>query len=330
MASYTEERINDVLNSRAFTAVMGVVFAMMAFLAFKSGTYSKLPSIGNGIFYSVGANWANATGTSFMVNLLGMLGVVVLSIMLNKMYSFIRTVTFIFGTMFMVLCLAFPIVCAQFNMGTLLCLVTILGQFVMFSTYQQKAVCQQRVFLVFAGLSFCTFFHYSFFVLVVAFIVGFIQMRGMNFRGVLAMLLGIATPYWILIGMGVINPATAMLPSFGWIWKVLPDGQVPLLITMSAIVGVLAVALVVVNMFTILNYRLQLRVYNSFYIVLTILAIIMMLADMGNMFIYIPLLNYCLAIQIAHTFTIKASFQRRYIVVLVIMIACLANYLILV
>ena len=80
------------------------------------------------------------------------------------------------------------------------------------------------------------------------------------------------------------------------------------------------------NLLTIMNYRLQTRVYNSFIMTLTLVTIAMMCIDYRNMMIYVPLLNWCVAIQVTHTFTINRHFLRRYILVIAILAAAFGVY----
>ena len=75
-----------------------------------------------------------------------------------------------------------------------------------------------------------------------------------------------------------------------------------------------------------MNYRLQKRVYNTFIIVLALLSMGMMCIDYRNMMIYVPILNWCLAVQVAHAFTINSSLLRRYIPLVLLMMATMATY----
>ena len=82
-----------------------------------------------------------------------------------------------------------------------------------------------------------------------------------------------------------------------------------------SIVGValLTLVLTVVNLLTIFNYRLQTRVYNAFFTTLATLSVIMMVVDFNNILIYVPMLNMCLAIQVAHVFTISKFAKKHFI-----------------
>ena len=322
---YYEEKINVFLNSRTFTVLLAILLLCSTHVAHLTGTFMNVDS-GNGIFYSLSTRLIDNSLVSMGLNVVGILAITALTVLLNKNFGFIRAVTFSYASMFLLLQLANPFVCTQFYAGTAMCLVMVISMFVLFSTYQEKGFCQQRIFLIFALLAFCCMFQYAFLVLLVAFLIGFFLMGAVDVRGVLAMLLGIVTPFWIMIGLGITHPLSARLPLIETIWTSWHLPQVQLVITTTAVVAVLSILLLIVNMFTILNYRLQIRVYNYFFIVLTVVDIFMMCIDYRNMMIYIPILNWCLAIQVAHAFTINGNILRRYIPVVIMIVAGLGAY----
>ena len=75
----------------------------------------------------------------------------------------------------------------------------------------------------------------------------------------------------------------------------------------------------------IYSYKTQLRAYHGFFSILSVATIIMMAADYGNIISYMPILNSCLAIQIAHTYTISTH-PKRFIAIFVLLAACAASY----
>lgn len=323
--TYYEERINEFLNSRTCAALAVAVFVLASFLAFDAGHFTQ-PDTGNGIFYSLTDNLIANKFLSYGINVLAVLIITNLTMALNKVYNFVRSVTFVFAATFLALELGNPFVMTQFNTGTALILATVSLLFTLFSSYQKIGHSQNSIFLTFAALSFCCMFQYAFLVLVVAFAIGFFQMRSMAFRGILAMVIGMITPFWIMIGLGIVNPKDATPPQIETIWTELQAGQVQLAIAFTAAIAILAILLMMTNLLTIMNYRLQTRVYNSFIMTLTLVTIAMMCIDYRNMMIYVPLLNWCVAIQVTHTFTINRHFLRRYILVIAILAAAFGVY----
>lgn len=320
-----EERINEFLNSRKCVWLCGAIFVVCSLLAMGTGRFTTTDT-GNGVFFSIGNNLISDALISYVVNLACTFAIIFLSMSHNKKYGVIRSYTFISASMFLLLQTANPFLTTHFNAGTALCLIAVVLCFILYASYQLKNFAQRRIFIIFAVLSFCCMFQYVFLVLVVAFTIGFMQMRAMSTKGWLALILGIITPFWIGIGLGIINPLDATPPQIEAIWDYLQNWQVQLVIASTAIIAILSVVLMSVDMFTILNYRLQIRLYNSFLLVLTVASIVMMCIDYRNLLIYVPLLNWCLAIWIAHAFTIHNEYTRRYIFVLVAVVALLGTF----
>ena len=324
--AYREERINEFLNSRFMMIIMGIVYVAVSYFAFTTGQFNSSMASGNGVFFNDIDRLLDHPLVSFGVNTACIFVIVALTILLNKTYTFIREVTFVYGTTFMALQLACPYGVTQFSTGIGLCLLTLVVQLLMFSTYQRKQVSQQRVFLVFFLVALCGLFQYAFLALIVPFFIGFVQMRAINFRGVLAAIFGLLTPFWLAIGLGLVDPTTAMLPTFGSAMDVLQEQEIPVLLVGLIVLGLLTFVLIVINVLKIMSYRLQLRVYNSFYLVLALFSIVMMGIDYRNFIVYLPLLNYCFAIEVAQAFTIHSNATRRYVLVLLVLLACAAAH----
>lgn len=325
MANYTEERINDFLNGRAFLWVMIALLALCSWLGMATGRFAATDS-GGGIFFKI--DLAEALGhsalLSWTINLALLLLTTWLSLLLNKVFTPIRAVTRLFASMFLLLMLALPPVSVQLGVGTLMLAVAVGLMFVLFASYDQRGYSQSRIYIIFALLTTCCLFHYSFLALMVAFALGFFQMHSMGFRGTVAMLLGIATPFWIGFGLGLLDPTMAMAPMLGLQWPLTMNAGTQFLIVALAGVAVLAVVLIVVNSFTFRNYRREIRVYNYFIATLGIVALVAMAADVSHALTYVPLLCWSLSIQLAHTFTINSSFLHRHVFILLIVAAALA------
>ena len=191
-------------------------------------------------------------------------------------------------------------------------------------SYQQRNVSQRSIYIVMTVIATCCTFQYSFALLILLFVLGFTQMRAMSLRGAIAAAMGIITPLWILVGVGIVDITSLRLPQFTQEFKLLELSQAPLVIAEALGVAIVTIVLTVVNSFSLFNYRLQIRV-NAFFTILNLLVIIMMVIDYNNLLTYLPMLNLCLSVQIAHAFTI-APFQRKYIFIVVFVVLVLVGY----
>ena len=267
---------------------------------------------GTGIFFEMPATLSSMPYASAVVNVALIVGIAALMMLNNKLFSYLRGYTMIYVSAFFVLQLATPLLVGALNTGTLLCLMLALGTLALFASYENRHS-QGRIYLTMTILATVSMWQWAAVVLIPAFVLGFIDMRAFGFKSLIAALLGLITPFWIVLGLGLVNPVRDFNPlEIHAVWDTLELSQVRLLVGWSAVTVVLAIALTIVNLMTIINYRLQFRVYNAFFIVVTLLCVVAMCVDYHDLALYLPMLNLCLAIQMGHTMTLSTH-PKRYI-----------------
>ncbi|MEG0701665.1 MAG: hypothetical protein RR442_09110, partial [Muribaculaceae bacterium] len=102
-------------------------------------------------------------------------------------------------------------------------------------------------------------------------------------------------------------------------------GNITILIVSFGGTLLIGIVLLIANMLHIFKYKLQIRAYNGFIIILLFTAAVMIGVDYQNMLNYIPLLNCCVAIQVGHFYTIN-TFKRRYIPIALFMVGYITLY----
>lgn len=313
-----KEHINEYFNGSAFMVLCAVALVMSAFAAVSLGI--QPPAVeGHGLFFSI-KNPLIADGTlSAAVNVLCLLLTGGILLAVNKVFTFVRSMTHLCASAFYLLALANPAGLVSFNAGTLMCLLTVLTLPPLFGAYQDRHS-QRSIFLIFALVATGCMFHYGFLVLIPAFLLGFLNMGVLNLKGVLAMLFGLVTPFWIVMGLGIISPMDAIAPQ--WVIPVIPR-MTPLiaLVVATALMGIVLAAM---NLHTIMNYRMQTRVYNAFFIIVVVLMVIALFIDYRDLSVYLPLFNLVVAVQIAQAHTLR-TFSYRYLFLL-LFIACCAGF----
>ena len=93
------------------------------------------------------------------------------------------------------------------------------------------------------------------------------------------------------------------------------------LIALAAATAVLGCVLAGMNLHTIMNYRMQTRVYNAFFIITMVLTVIGMCLDYQDLNVYLPLLNLTVAVQVALVHSLRTS-PFRYIFLLLFIAGC--------
>ncbi|MBR1551437.1 MAG: hypothetical protein IJ632_03865 [Muribaculaceae bacterium] len=316
------EKINEYFNSRGFTVVSALMLAIAAGVSLVLSP-PPVPDAGSGILFSAQWSTIDSPTASAFLNVACIIGIGLLMLALNKVFNFVRSYTFIFTSVFFLLEMSTPLTCGIFNTGTTLCLVLLGGILLLFSSYQDKHS-QHSIFLLMAVLATCSLFQYAFLLLIPAFCFGFMYMRAMNVKGFLAMLLGLLTPIWIVLGLGIAHLTDFKPFGINAIWESLDLGQMRMLVVTAATTTLLAIVLTAMNLLTIMNYRLQLRVYNAFFVMMSALAIIAMSIDYKDMTAFLPILFLCLSVQVAHSYTLS-TFSHRYLFIIALMALAIAS-----
>lgn len=280
-------------------------------------------SEGTGIFFSLRGTFIEAGPVSALINVAGILATGGIMLALNKVFSYVRSVTHLFVSAFFLLQVAHPSGLVSFNTGTLLCLVTALAIMPLFSSYQDRHS-QRSIFLIFALIATGSMFHYGFLVLIPAFLLGFMNMGVFNLKGLLAMFFGLVTPFWIVLGLGIATPADFVMPQVDGVWNL--AGKSRMTLVLASLTALLGIVLAVMNLMTIMNYRMQTRVYNAFFVFVLAALLIALCLDFGNVAIYLPLLGLMVAVQIAHVHTLRATMQYRYVFILLFIAGCIGFF----
>lgn len=280
-------------------------------------------SEGTGIFFSLRETLIEAGPLSALINVAGILATGGIMLALNKVFSYVRSVTHLFVSAFFLLQVAHPSGLVSFNTGTLLCLVTALAIMPLFSSYQDRHS-QRSIFLIFALIATGSMFHYGFLVLIPAFLLGFMNMGVFNLKGLLAMFFGLVTPFWIVLGLGIATPADFVMPQVDGVWNL--AGKSRMTLVLASLTALLGIVLAVMNLMTIMNYRMQTRVYNAFFVFVLAALLVALCLDFGNVAIYLPLLGLMVAVQIAHVHTLRATMQYRYVFILLFIAGCIGFF----
>lgn len=311
----TRERINEYFNGSAF---MVLCAALLVAVAFAARAFGVQPSVieDHGIFFSSKGLLIPDGTLSTAVNVLCLLLTGGILLAVNKVFTFVRSLTHLSASAFYLLALANPSGLVAFNVGTLMCLLTVLTLPLLFAAYQDRHS-QRNIFLVFALVATGCMFHYGFLALIPAYLLGFLYMGVFNLKGLLAMLFGLVTPFWIVLGLGIVSPMEALAPQ----WLLLERLPMTPLVVLAASTAVLGIVLAAMNLHTILNYRMQPRVYNAFFVILLVLTVIALCLDHRDLAVYLTLLSLLVAVQVAQVHTLR-TFPYRYIFLLLFIAGC--------
>lgn len=257
-------------------------------------------------------------------NILGVILTGVALIVLNRSYNLLKTLSVFFAAYFIFTTCATPVVLGGAGVSVLLALTVVFCTWILFSIYN-TSVSDRRIFLIFTLLSGGALIDLKFLFFVPVFIVGLAQMKILRPKKVIAAVIGLLTPPWIVWGLALMP-----LPSLPRIFFTPPrlileqPGGVPFLCTV-ALTMVIGFVAGVINLLRILGFNARARAYNAFIATLGIVTGLLALINFTSLTTYITLLNACVAMQVGHFFRATAT-RRGYIVVLVLLAAYSALY----
>lgn len=301
------------VHSRGFALITGLLALVLSYVFFSQGDVAAIS--GDHGFALLSANeWISGPGANALSSLVANALVVAGMALCGKLYNVLRTMTMLPVSLFLALQIATPDLFLLFYTGTVLCVLVPACQLLLYSCYRAPDR-TRRVFLIFTLLSLASATQYCYLVYIPVFLLGCAQMRIFNGRTLVAAMLGIVTPWWILFGFGIISPEDMHMPDFVSIFSEIDFNDTLLLLGTLALTVLLAIASFVLNVLKTIAYNARIRAYSGFFAILTLATVIAMCADYRNIISYVPLLNYCAAYQIAHYFTAHRA-DRSYVAVL--------------
>lgn len=310
----TARDITRILHSR--TACNSIV--VVAMVAIMTAWFAGAPSL-------VGEEYAGGWHGLLLGLVSSALTAVILQL-INKRFNMVRHDTALTPALFMTMIMSLPPLGYSFGVGNVLALIMTVGALMLFTTYADPAM-RRRIFLLFCivsalGMTSVVYLYY-----LPVLLVGCAQMRQFSLKTVLAALLGMITPPWIVIGSGLVSPAEIELPVFS-----VPSLQVenPVTITMLAVTAftvIMGVAFTSANLIKVYSYNSQTRAMNGYYSVLFLATVLFTLIDFNNLSLYLPMLMAMVSYQACHFWAVRSASPRSWIGIVLFMTVYWGTYI---
>lgn len=318
-------RLTRSIHSRGVAILMALIVLIGAWMCYATGDFTVISGDCGCIFPSANG-WIPWPAVDLAVNLGIICAICAAMITLNRVYNILRSMTMVYVTFFLAMQMGTPELLVQFFSGPLVALVTMGCAVVLFSTYKRPVSSTRRVFLIFFLLSLGATVQYCYMLLIPVFLLGCVQMRVFRPRGMVAALLGLVTPWWIILGFGIVRPSDIHPPQFHSIFtEFAPEDAVLLLVSVGLTVFI-ALSGMVLNILRTIAYNARTRAYNGFLNILTLVTVMGLCLDYTNLVSYVPLLDCCAAFQAAHYFGPR-RFERSWMLILGIILAYIVLYI---
>ena len=306
-----ETRFTNFIRSRGVGAIIAVVSAWMTWRALPSLTPSGwlgfMPEL------SWGVNFAVLSATAWAM------------IAINRQFNILRTLSVFFAAYFLFITCSTPFMSCFAGTSSVLAACMIFCMWILF-TLCNEPHSNRRIFLIFAILSVGTLYDWKFLFFIPLFVIGLAQMRILRTKKIIAALIGIFTPPWIVFGLDLMpipqlphiffTPPTILLQS--------PEA-LPFLCTVLLTMAI-GFLLGSINLLRILGFNARARAYNGFLALLGIYTGILAIINFTALPDYMTLLNACVAFQVGHFFRATAS-RRGYILIVLLFAAYTSLYL---
>lgn len=275
--------------------------ALLAVTMFFSAGLTELVPAGTGLAFPSPSQWLRGGWADFLASIacsgLTMGGM----LLLNRIHNILRSMTSLYVALFSVMMLGTPNLASQFYAGSLLAALIPLCLLLLLSCYRYYGA-THRVFLIFFLLSLAGTTQYCFIPYIAVMFLGLAQMAIFNRRTVLAAIFGIITPWWILIGFGLINPLELQLPVLEPVFSKIGTGDTVLLFLSLGVTVAAQLTAYSFNVFKAIAYNARARGINGVFSILSIVTVAMICLDFHNILSYVPLLYFCAAVEISRYF----------------------------
>lgn len=304
-------------------AVAAVLMLAGARIAFQLGDVTYLTA-DRGLLFESPNLWISDTWLTMVVNTGLILLTAIAWILITQIFNPFRSLTHLQASFYVVMMLSVPDIIDQLCSGTILAAL-MPGLFALLWSSYADMHRLRHIFLLFTILSAFSMAQYCFAVYIPAFIVGCIQMKIFSLRTVIACILGLITPWWIVFGTGIADIADLHTPHFYDALANMDTDSVVNLVVVSVTTLILIVASWLANFMSVVSMNANLRAFNGSIAITAIFTMVALLIDFGNATSYLPALMSLTAYQLAFTFG-RNNNERTFIPVLGIMGVYIALY----
>lgn len=284
------------------TSLVAAMTALAVMAAISWAVSGGRPDGQAGLFLPSPNRWVFAGDWSWVINVVILCGVAAGSLLLNRRYNFIRSPQPVMPTMFLIMSGAMPSAVGYMSASTILAAMVLGGWFVAFDCYKARNATQEA-FIIGTFLALGAMFQYAFLPFVITALVWLAIMNVFRIKEVLALLLGLVAPYWVVLGLGLLSLSDFNVPRFSVFSGVDVSGHD--ILVMSACAAVTAV----IGLVAALNNEVKLFAGNSRILAMNnvvnvtgLTAAVCMIVDYDNFISYYSTLVLSVSVQIANIF----------------------------
>lgn len=272
-----------------------------------AATALLLPDLSSGADYGIclpSPNLWNCTFSKVIVNAILLTASVLAAFFLNKRHSFVKGAEGILPTSMAVLLASNPVNTSYFVIPLLMLLVNLACLDSLMKSYRSRNA-TIPMFAVATYLSLGLTVQYAFIPMIVMYPFLAIIAKAMRTRETIAYLLGLAAPYWILMGFGIVTPEDFRIPQFLAIVPEYGSGYMLFVFISLGTLALTGLMMTLNNQMLIYSGNLKYRTFNNMINILGTVSLVCMLADFDNFQAYTSTFCFAAAVQISNFFAMR-------------------------
>ena len=290
-------KIGRFVNSRNMVAVTGILMLIAARVAFSAHEITYL-RVDRGLLFPSPNVWLDGAWLTMVINTGLILATALVWITVLHVFNPFRALTYLPASFFLVMILSVPDLTDQLTTGSVLAAI-MPGCFALLWSAFSNESRLRHIFLLFTILSALTMTQYCFAIYIPAFIIGCVQMKIMTPRTIIACVLGIVTPWWIVLGMGLAGFDQMHLPNMTGVLNALDTDGVVNLLMVCIITAILTLVVWFANVMKVISLNVSRRAYNGSIAMVGLFTIIALCADYTNTTAYVPTLMLVASYQLS-------------------------------
>lgn len=296
-------------------AIIGTMMLAAARYAFQSGNVTYLTG-DRGILFESANLWIADPWLTMAISTAVILGVGMAWMLIIRIFNPFRAMTTLGTSFFMAMMVATPDLLDQVSSGTILVASMPICVALLWTSFADPGR-MRHIFLLFTVLSALTMTQYCFAIYIPVFILGCVQMKIFSLRTILAAVFGLVTPWWIVLGTGLVDIDAIHIPDLTTLFTAMDFTEALHTIVVVLFTVLLAVAAWFANVMKVISFNVNLRAYNGSLSLITLTTILAIFIDFTNALTYLPTLYLMTAHQLSHTFGSDRA-TRGFIAVLII------------
>lgn len=248
--------------------------------------------------------WGLSALASGAVNLGLMLVTAIMLYALNREFNFVQGSDSVLTGMFLVMAASNVWVSGRLSSSIIVALANLICLLVLFGCYRKRNA-MQELFLIATILSLGSMIQYAFIFMMPVYMLGAAMLKCFSFRGFIAFLMGVAAPYWVGVGLGIIPVEDFSMPVFTDLSDANTSKQ-------SVFFGLLSIGITtLVGFILALNNSVRLyagntqrRLYNMVINLLGLVAALCTIIDFNNILAYMATVYMITAVQLGNLFAL--------------------------